>query len=1060
MTSWIIDALDADDLQQSETEASRRLLNLALGKTAKKEYESSLRFMADSMELAVIDLIDDETRLDDMRVVSARAFQLLRVISPSEDVLETGKMYLRLACLGVLGERGTDVARLLKDSPWPKLPLDSPSWGDRTLAIVLDVWLRLIRKDGWADLDEVQKQIVALRQQQSDFEATYLETQQAMARTAAWELVVLYHLARAAEILAIFTSQGEVEGHFDIREQLEAQFDRALTACAHAELIELDILTRLLSRTARQLVDNCIWTVTRAVNSRITQFVKQMVSRGRAQPIFEMLPPQRRALRDQKLLGSAYRAIVVNLPTSSGKTLIAEFRILQALNQFDEEQGWVAYLAPTRALVNQICTRLRRDLAPLNINVERVSPALEVDALEASLLIDKKSETLFRVLVTTPEKLDLMLRGGWEQTIGRPLTLVVVDEAHNLAQKERGIKLELLLATINRDCRYAQFLLLTPFIDNADEVARWLSPDSYDNIELGLDWQPNDRAIVLSFPVEGQSPDQFSIQLETIHTSKNTLTVPEKLPLSDERALGLRWNDVKGNSSKLAAATAQCLKPHGSVIVLAQRPDWVWTLARNLKHPSNLQMVSQDVKLVQRYLAREFGEGFELCNLLEYGVGVHHSGLSDEAKVLMEWLLERERIQILVATTTIAQGVNFPVSSVVLAQNKYYGGETAGMIDMPPEDFWNLAGRTGRVEQNRVGIIALAATDAATENKKADKLRDFAKKEVLSLNSTLIAMVKEAMRRWGQLELHLLFNQPEWSAFLQYLAHTYRQIGDPERFANEVEMVMRGTLGFQNLHRENRDWANRLMVSVLDYGERITGQPLKLVDSTGFSWESVQRTLINLSQERITQDIWDPEQLFRSDNRNLQKLMGILLAVPELRENLKAATGGRGPDGDLLARIVRSWVNGASLPEIAEEYFAIDASGGVVESTKALTNCCKNIFGRLTQTASWGLAALQTLNIGDAFDKLTEMEQQTLRNLPARVFYGVNTDEAIALRLLGVPRGAAQPLVRMLGDTVLKMPLSQLRTNLSQKDVDIWSQAMGDAGKDYFEVWKILEGLS
>ena len=50
---------------------------------------------------------------------------------------------------------------------------------------------------------------------------------------------------------------------------------------------------------------------------------------------------------------------------ASGKTLIAEFRILQALNQFSDDNGWVVYVAPTRALVNQIASRLKRDLSPI-----------------------------------------------------------------------------------------------------------------------------------------------------------------------------------------------------------------------------------------------------------------------------------------------------------------------------------------------------------------------------------------------------------------------------------------------------------------------------------------------------------------------------------------------------------------------------------------------------------------------------------------------------------------------------------------------------------------------
>ena len=52
------------------------------------------------------------------------------------------------------------------------------------------------------------------------------------------------------------------------------------------------------------------------------------------------------------------------MPTSGGKTLLAEFKILQALNQFAADKGWVAYVAPTRALVSQITRRLRKDFGP------------------------------------------------------------------------------------------------------------------------------------------------------------------------------------------------------------------------------------------------------------------------------------------------------------------------------------------------------------------------------------------------------------------------------------------------------------------------------------------------------------------------------------------------------------------------------------------------------------------------------------------------------------------------------------------------------------------------
>lgn len=1052
MTSWIVEALGVNNLDQARAEAARRLLTRAIGPSNPHvEDDKDLGFIVEALEMAVVDLMDDEAEVASLRSISADAFQILRVLPQPNDSLEAARRALRVACLAVLGERGMDGARLLKEAPWPDLPINSASWRERTYATILDIWLRLLRKDGWDDLNIVQQRVLTLREQQGDFEARYLESQGEVARTAAWELVAFYHLSKAAELLAVFTTQGYVEGHFDIRQQLEAQFDRAIIACNRAELLDVHDLSRMLARTAQQLVDNCIWTVTRAVNSRVTRFVEQLTSPDRTRPIFEMLPPQRRTLREAGLLGSGHRAVVVNLPTSSGKTFIAQFRILQALNQFDQEQGWVAYLAPTRALVNQVCARLRRDFTPLDITVERVSPALQIDGPEAGLLTDKTAN-LFRVLVTTPEKLDLMLRGGWEAKIGRPLTLVVVDEAHNLAQQERGIKLELLLATINRECRYAQFLLLTPFVPNATDIARWLAPDSYNSIELGLEWQPNDRAIVLSHAQKGIERGTFSIALETVHTSKQTLEIPEDLLIASGRPLGLSWSDINNSKSKLAAATAQILKERGPVIILSGTIPNAWSLAENFKHSSNKSDdVSEDIRFVQRYLQHEFGDDFALTELLEYGVGVHHSGLSDEAKILMEWLLEREQLQVLVATTTIAQGVNFPVSAVVMAAHQYPYGQK-----MPPEDFWNLAGRAGRVDQGSLGIVALATTNEV----EAGQLRDFIGRQVSSLNSTLLRMVQEAVTAGSLLELHQLFYRPEWSAFLQYLAHTYRQIGDPERFANEVEQILRGTLGFQALRRVDLAIASQLITGVRRYGNRITGKPLSLVDTTGFSWESVNNVLVKLQQEKITEDIWVADELFHGDVRSLQRLVGILFSVPELKEDLELTTGGRGQDSNRIARMISDWVNGVSIEDLAKTYFSTNAREETISATESITSCCRSIFSKLTQTASWGLAALQSVTFGEKFDQLSNAQQQTLRNLPARVFYGVNTDEAVALRLLGVPRGAAEPLARSLGGTLRTTSLPGIREYLVQTHVDVWSQAIGKAGPDYYRVWRVLEGLS
>jgi superfamily II DNA/RNA helicase len=1045
MATWVHEMLPLEATAQAQTDAVETRIEKALELPRSAIDERQLRFIAEGYELAIHELLDQEGSDDELRDTAAPAFGVLRVLPRPVDPLAAARWLTRLGCLAVLADRRADIGRILVDEPWPDPDLSQADWGRRVESAIWEAWLRIIRKHGWEDLDAVQRLIGDLRDAQREYEEGYLSQPDHQARADAWRLVALYHLARAAEISAHYSAEGSVEGHFDVREQLEAQFDRALHACSRAELIDLDGLIRLVARAAARLVDNSIWTVTRAVNSRVTQFVESLAGRQRPRPIFEVLPPQRHALRERGLLGAAARAVVVSLPTSSGKTFIAQFRILQAINQFERERGWVAYLVPTRALVNQIARRLREDFAPLGLSVERVSPALEVDGLEADLLLDQAEETQFRVLVTTPEKLDLLLRGGWESEIGRPLTLVVVDEAHNLIQPERGIRLELLLATINRECRYAQFLLLTPFVENARTVVQWLAPDSHDEVQLEVEWVPNDRAVMLSRPVRGSRPGDFHVEFEPLHTTRQTLYLERRFQVGPNRPLGMSWSAAK-SPGLLAAATASVLGERGTVIVLAQQIRHCWSLAARLVEGGIRRAdPSADLELVRNYLADELGDAFPLVSYLEHGVGVHHSGLSEDARALQEWLLEKDEVDFLVATTTIAQGVNFPVASVVLASHQYPYGQ-----DMPPEDFWNLAGRTGRVDQGDLGIVALAATS----EDRAEILTRFVDRAVQALNSTLVRMVVQAEHAVSDRELHRLAYQPEWSSFLQYLAHSYRLINDPARFATEVEQVLRGALGYQQLRRAQPRLARDLLGAVEDYAERLAGKPLGLVDATGFSWESVNATLFRLGEEQIDAGVWDARALFAEPEGNLRRLMGIILQVPELRANLDFAIGGRALSGSLLAEVTSDWVQGRRLTEIAEDHFLLKPSGPV-SYEQAMTECCRVIYGKLAPTVSWGLSALQSLTLRG---EITGEQAQTLRNLPSRVLYGVNSDDAIALRLLGVPRQAAEPLAPHLTALTEKAPIGQVRRELADADRETWTRALGNRGDMYRSIWHVLEG--
>lgn len=1055
---WLDDVLDPALVAEAGERAHRVLIASALRAVegevppGSEEGYEAVGFAVDALDLLAWDAIAEDPKAESTRRLCGQMFALARARLPAWDSPEARLELLRTACLGWIADETPLAARLLADVELPSEPRLADDWESRVRRGTADAWLLLLRKRGWDDLDALDQLLARLRWEQAGLEEPYLSAADDDARPAAWSLAAHYHLLKTAELLAEYLATGALmrgrrpSRHYGVRERVQSHCDRALEAAMASADPHLEVLVRLLTATADQIIDNSLWTVARAVSPEVNAFVASLVDRGRPRPIFEVLPPQRVALAEQGLIRTAHRSVVVSLPTSAGKTLIAQFRILQALNAYDKQQGWVAYVAPNRALVNQVTRRLRRDFAGLGIGVERVSPALEFDGLEEDMLTDR-SERRFRVLVSTPEKLDLLLRSGWQEKIGRPLCLVVADEAHHLAADGRGIKLELLLATVNREALDAGFLLLTPFIDNGDVIAAWLDSGSRQSVGLSVDWTPNDRILALARRERAPGNGGFRVALETLVTSRRALSVPDILPLDGYRPLKLSWSQA-GSPTKLAAATAAVLAERGQTITLAGRPDYAWSIAKLIEGGQrNMTEVSEGLRAVQDVVEEEFGADFPLVGLLAKGIGVHHRGLPEEIRTLTEYLMEAGDLAHLVATTTVAAGVNFPVANVVLASHQFSYGQ-----EMPASDFWNLAGRAGRVEQGEVGLIALAAPDEI----RAGEMRAFVGRQVTDLNSTLVAMVEKAMNLYGHLDLQFLSHIPEWSAFVQYLAHTYRQIGDHEEFAEEIEQILRGTLGFQDLRRRDRGWAAELTRSVRAYAERLTGKALTLVDSTGFSWDSVEATLGRLNAARIDWEVWD-QHLFQGDRRPLAQLIGVMLDVPELRAPLtEIAQDHEGRTGDFVARVMQDWVNGASVPQLATDHFS---RAGEADRLKAITKCCQRLFGDIAPTVSWGLAALQSLTLGQEFAALHPDTQRELRNIPSYAFYGVRSEEAIAMRLAGVPRSAAARMaVAAIGDGS-HTSAAEARTRLAALPETAWRSALGPKGPAYRKVWRILDGV-
>jgi replicative superfamily II helicase len=1071
---WAVLAVGEKERDRGLEVADARLVARAVGRQMRLSFEERLgdsdllRRLAMAYEVAAIEgltaFLSLSTFDDNLRKQCTagawRAFELKRLLDVPQASEERIFHVLHLSALAYCGDRWSDIRRWYVENSGCIVELsaaDQP-WHYRLLFRLFDCWVRLFRKKGWDDLDRIREIIAGLREDQREYEKSSLNSgSNAQDRVMALRLIAFYNWAKATELLAKYVLQGEPRG---INALLDKHFEAAVDAATAGGDAQLEILMRWLHATARQMVAGSLWWVAHSINSRVTRFVGAATKH---QGMFELLPPQRAALQEQGLLDQAATAVVIDLPTSGGKTLLAQFRILQALNQFSEDGGWVAYVVPTRALSSQITRRLRRDFTPIGVRVEQLTGAVEIDAIEEEMLIAEAQgdERTFDVLVATPEKLQLVIRN---KKVRRPLALIVMDEAHNIESESRGMRIELLLATVKQENTHANFLLLMPFVEKAEALSRWLANDvgGGRSISLGTSvWKPNER-IVGMFRAEADNSARagWKLQYQTLVTTPKTIHlagihhVSGIKPLDVAKSKVIKANGEQQGFALQAAAMASVFSARGTSIAVGGTIPSTWTMAREAaKKLPVIDSPSERVLLVQNFLKAEISPAFELIGMLDHGVAVHHAGLSDEVRALVEWLAEESDIRVLCATTTIAQGINFPVSSVFLATNLYPYG-----IEMKPREFWNLAGRAGRMNQDSVGVVGIA------EANRPGTIIEYVKKATGELVSRLVTVVAELDAASSPDELVAVIQREQWEDFRCYVTHLVHEMGNLDKVLSSAELSLRNTLGYRVLQEspEGRTRALKLLEATKQYARKISANPgqVAMADMTGFSFEGVGRALsgINALENKLSVEDFSADRLF-GNNGGMADFYGIMLRIPQLARNLDELTTS-GTDHRQLANITKDWVEGRSIQEIASAYFRCGES-----NTSGITEACRAIYRNLANNGTWGLSALSRLS-GIDFESLSTEEKRKIDLLPAMIYHGVKTEEGVLMRMNGVPRSIAE----QMGESYQKSTSSdskgsgiqKVRRFLSSAEIDIWNRARPInaplSGQEYKYIWEVISG--
>lgn len=915
-------------------------------------------------------------------------------------------------------------------------------WDARILYTIFNSLYFLVVKNSWKDIEKAVENINQLRKEQEIFEAIFLNRVREDSQPyGSAEIVSLYHFAKSIELLGTFLIEGNPT---DIENKMEYHFRVASEFAELSQNISLVLLYKYFKEFSIKLIRNTIWYNLRGVNHFISEFNK-FIAKRENKSIQELLYPQKYTIIKGELFNPAYRSIILSLPTSSGKTLIAEYKILQALNVFKQNGGWVAYVVPTKSLINQIYARFKQDLTSIGIQVEKASGAVEIDGFEYGLIDNKGDNTNFDILVTTYEKLDLLIRQGLGTTDRRPLVLTIVDEAHNIGDKSRGLHLEMLLSTIKNDCNEVNFLLLTPDIPNANQIADWLGGERGYTVNLELDWwQPNER-VIGALAVDGKQKD-YSITLQTLNTVKGSYAISEKIPIIDNIAENKKNFDSK---IKIVQITSQhVLNTENPIIILAAKVNETFQIAEYLYNSIIDNINDEEIKLLQKFVKAELGENFPLVKYLDKGIAIHSSAIPDDIRQLIELLMEKGKLKVLVATTTIAQGINFPVSAVIMGSYNYpFQGP------MPSRDFWNIAGRVGRVEQHNMGWIGIASKN----DKDLKDISEYVKKASEDLLSQLTDLLQNVQDIPNEDFAEWLYLDERWSAVLQYISHLRKQVNDLNQFITQLEQKLQDTLGYRQISDEKRRF---LFKRLNEYVNTLPLEDADRADSTGFSTITVRQMIGKLSQYKFSSDDWKKEQLFSEKNQTMKNLVGIMLNTYEIRKSLEDIKfGGKVLDQNIISRLIIYWVNGDTISDIAKKLIS---SGDANENIKKVSRA---LYKVITTSASWGISALQKMpTSGIGWNDLSENEKKKFLNIPAYIYYGVNTDEAVLMRKANVPRTIAGELglkyKEEFGEDFLNRNVEDVQSWLlskTEKDIQTIIPANSPLNaNEYIKIWKRL----
>ena len=514
------------------------------------------------------------------------------------------------------------------------------------------------------------------------------------------EWVISHEIARIFLMVVDFVQTGNQSNFVSIDNIL----DKLLSIATESNLISYWLIVRLLKIILLTFQEASFWTILPPLlpAQHITENYIRLLS-GFKPAITELWPSQTMAI---PLAVGENSGGVINLRTSGGKTRVAEIAILNTLSKHIMSK--TLYLAPFRSLAFEVEQSLSKTFAPLGITVSQLYGGSTANVTDFELI--KQSQ----VIVATPEKAKALIRCG--SGLETELKLIVIDEGHLLGAEERYIKNEIFLTHVNEFASRNQIkmLLLSAVLPNANELADWVAADT--SLVAKSEWKPAlERLGLLLW-------DGKRVRLEWESEGKPfNPNFVQKAPLG----FGRRRNMFPNNKKEAIAATAVRLAKTGTVMIYSARANSIEGLAESVllalgEHPENFLWDCSLWNVFESVCKEELSENDIILIAARKGVICHNNRLPTLVRIAMERLMRSKPPLIIIASSTLGQGVNVGISSIIVS-TPYYDQNC-----ISNRDFWNICGRAGRAFSDVEGKI-LYAIDTTEEAWKVSKNRNLAR---------------------------------------------------------------------------------------------------------------------------------------------------------------------------------------------------------------------------------------------------------------------------------------------------------------------------------------------